>query len=136
MTNQDQPLHAAAADEQASRARFENAKRVLQESKAAAILQEINTALLKGRAFFDEYDAGVIMKWGHSATRRHVWVHIAGDEIWIRLRQHLPCQAGATAARCDGEYHAYTRAQWSDTPFLRGELRAYYDHPVAESSED
>ncbi len=113
-----------------------NARRVLAESHAAAIMQEMNRALLKGRGFFDEYDSGVIMKWGTGVTRRHLWVHIEGDEIWIRLRQHLACAPGATAARCDGEYHAYARAQWSDTELLKTELKAYYDHPVAETSDD
>jgi hypothetical protein len=124
----------ASASERA--ARRENARRVLRESHAAEILQEMNRALLKGRGFFDEYDSGVIMKWGTGFTRRHLWVHIEGDEIWIRLRPHIRCRPGATVARCDGEYHAYTPAQWSDTALLRNELKAYYDHPVAESSDD
>ena len=114
----------------------ENAKRVLRESQGAAILQELNKSLLKGRGWFDEYDSGVIMKWGTGYTRRHLWVDIAGDDIRIRLRQHLVCQPDATSARCDGEFHTYTREQWSDTAFFKVELKYYYDHAVAESSDD
>ncbi len=113
-----------------------NAARVLRESEAANIMREMNRALLKGRGWFDEYDSGVIMKWGSGYTRRHIWVHIEGDEIRIRLRQHLVCQPGTTPARCDGEYHSYARAQWSDTELLKQELKYYYDHAVAESSDD
>ncbi len=130
-TTIESPL--SAAERQALRA---NATRVLRESQGAAILQEMNRALLKGRGWFDEYDSGVIMKWGTGYTRRHIWVHIADDEIRIRLRQHLRCQPGTTPARCDGEYHSYTRAQWSNPDLLKQELKYYYDHAVAESSDD
>lgn len=114
----------------------ENARRVMQESHIAAVLREMNTALLKGRGWFDEYDSGVIFKWGTGITRRHIWLDIDGDDIRFRLREHRPCRPGTTAARCDGEYHVYSRAQWSNLNLLKSELKAYYDHPVAETSED
>ncbi len=117
-------------------ARRENAKRVLRESRAARIMQEMNQALLKGRGWFDEYDSGVIMKWGTGYTRRHIWAHIEGNEIWIRLREHFPCKPDETRARCDGEFHIYDRALWSGTEFLKEELKWHYDHAVAESSDD
>ena len=114
----------------------ENATRVLRESHGAAILQELNRSLLKGRGWFDEYDSGVIMKWGTGYTRRHIWVDIRGDDIRIRLRPHLRCQPDATPAQCDGEYHTFTRALWSDTHLLKEQLKYYYDHGVNESSDD
>lgn len=114
----------------------ENARKILQESRLAAMLQEINKASLKGRGWFDEYDSGVIMKWGTGYTRRHIWVHIEGEEIWIRLKEHRACSADMTPARCDGEYHAYTRKQWSRLDLMKTEILAYYEHPVAESSDD
>jgi hypothetical protein len=132
----DEMIDEQPLSEEERRALRVNATRVLRESQGAAILQEMNRALLKGRGWFDEYDSGVIMKWGAGRTRRHIWVHIAEDEIRIRLRQHLRCQPGATPARCDGEYHSYTRAQWSDTALLKAELKYYYDHAVAETSDD
>jgi arginine utilization protein RocB len=128
---------APAPDEEAERlALRENATRVLRDSRVAPILQEMNKALLKGRGWFDEYDSGVIMKWGTGYTRRHIWVHIQGDDIRFRLRQHRICQPGVTPAQCDGEYHTYARALWSDTNLLKSELKYYYDHAVAESSDD
>ena len=114
----------------------ENARKILQESRIAAMLQEINKASLKGRGWFDEYDSGVIMKWGTGYTRRHIWVHIESEEIWIRLKEHRVCPADITPARCDGEYHAYTREQWSRLDLMKTEILAYYEHPVAESSDD
>lgn len=126
----------AAPTEEERQALRANATRVLRESQGAAILQELNRSLLKGRGWFDEYDSGVIMKWGTGYTRRHIWVHIADDEIRIRLRQHRVCAPEATPARCDGEFHSYPRALWSDTDLLKTELKYYYDHAVAESSDD
>ena len=127
----EQPL--SEEERQALRA---NATRVLRESQTADILRELNRALLKGRGWFDEYDSGVIMKWGTGYTRRHIWVDIAGDDIRFRLRQHRICSPDTTLAHCDGEYHSYTRAQWSDTDLLKVELKYYYDHAVAEASDD
>ncbi len=123
-------------DESARAALRDNARRVLQESHAAAVLQEMNRALLKGRGWFDEYDSGVIFKWGTGSTRRHIWVDIRGDDIRVRLREHRPCSPNATVAACDGEYHSYDRRLWSSLDLLKRELHAYYEHPVSESSED
>jgi hypothetical protein len=114
----------------------QNAMRVLRESHGAAILQELNRSQLKGRGWFDEYDSGVIMKWGTGYTRRHIWVDIAGDDIRIRLRPHLRCRPDTTPAACDGEYHTFTRALWTDTELLKAQLKYYYDHAVNESSDD
>jgi hypothetical protein len=131
----DTPMQSEISDAERAQLRA-NATRVLRESQGAAVLQELNRALLKGRGWFDEYDSGVIMKWGTGRTRRHLWVHIAEDEIRIRLREHRRCPPEATPARCDGEYHSYTRAQWSNLAFLKQELKYYYDHAVAETSDD
>jgi hypothetical protein len=114
----------------------DNARNVLQQSKIASILQEMNRALLKGRGWFDEYDSGVIMKWGSGTTRRHIWIHIDGNLIRVRLREHRPCQPDTTSAICDGEYHTYSPQLWSDSELMKQELKSYYDHPVTESSED
>ncbi len=114
----------------------QNATRVLRESHGAAIMQEMNRSLLKGRGWFDEYDSGVIMKWGTGYTRRHIWVDIAGDDIRIRLRPHLRCQPDTTPAQCDGEYHTFAPVLWADTNLLKEQLKYYYDHAVPESSDD
>lgn len=134
-TQAQEPMNDAndAAQRQALRA---NAMRIMQASQSSAILQHINKNQLKGRGFFDEYDSGVIMKWGTGVTRRHIWLHIEGDAIRIRLREHLRCSPEVTRAACDGEYHTYVRELWSDTPYYANELQQYYDHPVAETSDD
>src|SRR5215510_13243761 len=92
-----------AVDEAERQARREKAKRILQESGCAAMLRTLNREQLKGRGSFDEYDSGVIFKWGTWSTRRHVWVDIQGDTIRFRLMPHLKCKAAVPI--CDGEYH-------------------------------
>lgn len=135
MADDMQPSEEPISDAERQALR-DNAMRIMQASQSAAILQDINKNQLKGRGFFDEYDSGVIMKWGTGYTRRHIWLHIAGDDIRIRLREHIRCSPEVTRAACDGEYHTYSRALWSDTPYYANELQQYYDHPVAETSDD
>ena len=114
----------------------EHARRILGASEVPGVLREINNALLKGRGWFDEYDTGVIFKWGTWSTRRHIWIDVAGDTVRIRLREHLRCKPADTVAQCDGEYHAYSAAQAADLELMKRELKYYFDHPVAESSDD
>jgi hypothetical protein len=112
----------------------ENARWVLQQSGCAEMLRTLNRTHLKGRAWFDEYDSGVIMKWGTGYTRRHIWVHVDGDQLMFRLKQHRRCKS--TTFLCDGEYHRFTPELWANRVALLEELRRNYEHPVAESSED
>jgi hypothetical protein len=123
-----------ADDEAARQARRDNARRVLRASGLPEMLRDLNRQALKGRGTFEEYDSGVIFRWGSGYTRRHIWVDVAGDTIRIRLREHLPCRAPVPA--CDGEYHSFSPALWADHALLERELRRAYERPVAETSED
>ena len=98
------------------------------------MLQGINKNLLKGRGHFEEYDSMVLFKWGTGYTLRHIWVEIAGNTLRFRLMQHRKCTRPAPL--CDGEYHTFTSAMWSDFNFLQAELKKYYDRPVSETSSD
>jgi hypothetical protein len=112
----------------------ENAKHVLRESGLAEMLREINRNLLKGRGRFEEYDAMVLFRWGTQSTLRHLWIEVQGNTLRFRLLPHRKC--AAPAPLCDGEYHTFTSAMWSNRPFLQAELKKYYDRPVAEASTD
>jgi hypothetical protein len=112
----------------------ENARHVLHESRLAEMLQGINKNLLKGRGRFEEYDSMVLFKWGTGYTLRHIWVEVAGNTLRFRLMQHRKCIRPAPL--CDGEYHTFTSAMWSDFNFLQAELKKYYDRPVSETSSD
>ena len=138
MANQEPEVFASEAGQESGeaerQARRENAKRVLQESGCAAMLRLLNREQLKGRGFFDEYDSGVIFKWGAWSTRRHVWVDIQGDAIRFRLLPHRKCQRPVPI--CDGEYHTLLREHWQNREILKEELAKNFARPVAEPSAD
>ncbi|HLY32522.1 MAG TPA: hypothetical protein VKQ36_15970, partial [Ktedonobacterales bacterium] len=100
----EQSVQPGAPEDKAQRAARqairENARRVLRESGAADILQRLNKQALQGRGWFEEYDSGVIFKWGSSTTRRHIWVDIDGETLRFRLNPHIRCSAPVPA--CDG----------------------------------
>src|SRR6476646_4684393 len=120
-------------DEQ-RKAMRDNARRVLRESGVAEILQTLNKHALQGRGRFDEYDSGVLFKWGEKYTTRHIWVDVAGDHLRFRLRPHIRCKA--PVPECDGEYHSFTAATWRIPNAVLREVDANYKRPVAESSDD
>jgi hypothetical protein len=125
----------ASLDDAARRqALRENARRVLRASGVPEMLISLNRTALKGRGTFEEYDTGVIFRWGTGYTRRHIWVDVSGDSVRFRLREHLRCRAPIPA--CDGEYHTFTPEMWGDRSAIEREIRRGYEHPVAESSED
>lgn len=127
----DATPHNVSAYHQAVR---ENAKRVLRASGVPELLRDLNRTVLRGRGMFDEYDTGVIFKWGSGTTRRHIWVDVLGDSVRFRLREHLRCRAPIPA--CDGEYHTFSPETWGDRSLIEREIRRGYEHPVAESSSD
>jgi hypothetical protein len=124
------------AQEQEARrlAARENAKHILRESGLAEMLQAINKNLLKGRGHFEEYDSMILFRWGTQSTLRHMWIEVRDNTVRFRLQEHRKC--ASPAPLCDGEYHTFTSAMWSNRLFLQSELKKYYDHPVAETSSD
>ncbi len=116
------------------RALRENARWVLRESGAAEILRTLNQHALQGRGRFEEYDSGVVFKWGTGFTTRHIWVHVSGDQLRFRLKPHLKCSAPIPA--CDGEYHSFTPATWRIPNTVLREVDRNYKRPVAETSSD
>jgi hypothetical protein len=112
----------------------ENAKRIVRESGLAEMLQGINKNILKGRGQFEEYDTMILFRWGTQSTRRHMWIEIRENTVRFRLQEHRKCTSPAPL--CDGEYHTFTSAMWSNRQFLQSELKKYYDRPVAETSSD
>jgi len=125
---------SAEVDEAQRQAVRENAKRVLQESGLAEMLKTLNKNALKGRGSFYEYDSLILLKWGTSYTRRHMWIEVNGNTIRFRLAPHRKCDI--TTPICDGEYHTFTSAMWADRDLLLHELHNYYTRPIAETSSD
>ena len=122
-------------DDEAARAgRRENARRVLHATGVPEILRTMNHEALKGRGTFEEYDSGVIFRWGGGYSRRHIWVDVTGDVLRIRLREHLRCRTEVPV--CNGEYHSFPAETWGDRSAIERELWRAYERPVAETSDD
>ncbi len=132
--NGTQPGDDSAEDDAQRKALREHARHVLRASGVPEILLSLNRHVLKGRGAFEEYDTGVIFRWGTGYTRRHIWVDVAGDSVRLRLREHLRCRAPIPA--CDGEYHTFTPEMWGDRSVIEREIKRLYERPVSESSED
>jgi hypothetical protein len=130
----ERPDGAAPRGEEERRALRENTRRVLRESGVAEILRTLNKHALQGRGHFEEYDSGVLFKWGSGYTRRHIWVDVAGDRLRFRLRPHIRCAAPVPA--CDGEYHTFTAETWRIPNAVLREVDRNYKRPVAETSDD
>lgn len=124
----------ASEAEAARQATRENARRVLRESGVAEMLQTLNRQALQGRGWFEEYDSGVIFKWGAAFTRRHIWVDVVGDQLRFRLRPHIRCTEPVPT--CDGEYHSFTPQTWRIPGVVLREVDRNYRKPVAEASDD
>jgi hypothetical protein len=107
---------------------------MLRASGVPEILLALNRQALKGRGVFEEYETGVIFRWGSGPTRRHIWVDVAEDAVRIRLREHLRCRAPVPA--CDGEYHSFPPDTWGDRSVIEHEIQRAFERPVAETSED
>jgi hypothetical protein len=137
-TNQEEKqlerILSSEVDEARRLAVRENAKSVLQESGLAEMLKTLNKNALKGRGSFHEYDSMILLRWGTSYTRRHIWVEINGNTIRFKLAPHRKCVI--TAPLCDGEYHTFTSAMWANRELLLSELHKYYAKPVSETSSD
>lgn len=125
---------SAPQDEARRRAMRENARRVLRDSGVAEILQTLNRQALQGRGWFEEYDSGVIFKWGTAFTRRHIWVDVTDDQLRFRLNPHIRCANPVPA--CDGEYHVFTPETWRLPGAVLHEVDRNYRKPVAETSDD
>lgn len=126
---------SAGTEEEAERqAVRDNARRVLRASGVPDMLRALNREMLKGRGTFQEYDSGVIFRWGTGYTRRHIWIHVDGDAIRFRYRDHLPCRS--PTPQCNGEYHTFSARAWVDRAAIEREIRRAFERPVAEASED
>ena len=138
VTNQDaqrmESTLSSDVDEAQRQAIRENAKHVLQESGLAEMLRTLNRNVLKGRGSFSEFDSMILLRWGTSSTRRHMWIEVKGNTIRFRLAPHRKCSISAPI--CDGEYHTFTSTMWANRNFLLHELNDYYARPIAEASSD
>jgi hypothetical protein len=106
--------------------------RVMRESKVLDILQRFNRDFLYGQGRFDEYDRGVLLKWGDGYSRKHIWLMVEGDNLIFETSHERRCDK----PYCSGGRHTFTPALWGDVANINAELAEQFRRPVYERSDD
>lgn len=106
--------------------------RVVNESRVLDILKRFNRDYLYGQGRFDEYDRGLLLKWGDGYSRRHIWLMVEGDNLVFETSHERKCDKNY----CAGGRHVYTPELWHDVGRINGELAEQFKRPVYERSDD
>jgi hypothetical protein len=110
-----------------------NVARVVAESKVRLILEMFDRDYLYGMGRFDEYDRGLLLKWGDGYSRKHIWVTVDdGDNLIFKTSHERKC----AKPYCTGGEHVFTPAMWHDTRLINAELADQFRRPIQERTED
>jgi hypothetical protein len=106
--------------------------RVVAESRVLDILKRFNRDYLYGQGRFDEYERGVLLKWGDGYSRRHIWLTVEGENLVFETSHERSCGRDY----CTGGHHVLTPAMWRDGAAINAELAEQFRRPVYERSDD
>jgi hypothetical protein len=106
--------------------------RVVQQSRVFDILKRFNRDYLYGQGRFDEYEHGLLLKWGDGYSRQHIWVTVEGDNLVFETSHERKCDK----PYCTGGHHVFTPDIWRDVSMINAELAEQFKRPVYEGSED
>ncbi len=109
-----------------------DARKVIDASKVRLILDRFNRDFLYGRGRFDEYQGGLLLKWGDGYSRKHIWVTVEGDNLVFETSHERKC----AKAYCTGGHHVFTPAMWHDIRLINEELAEQFRRPIQERTED
>ena len=105
---------------------------VVAESKVLGILRRFNRDYLYGQGRFDEYDRGLLLKWGDGYSRKHIWLTVEGDNLIFETSHERQCDK----SYCAGGRHVLSPELWHDVALINAELAAQFKRPVYERSDD
>lgn len=108
------------------------AARVVEQSRVLDILKRFNRDYLYGQGRFDEYERGLLLKWGDGYSRKHIWLTVDGDNLDFETSHERQCDK----SYCTGGHHVFTPAMWRDVGLINAELAAQFKRPVYERSDD
>ncbi len=109
-----------------------DAAKIIQESKVRLILNRFNRDFLYGQGRFDEYQGGLLLKWGDGYSRKHIWVSVEGENLLFEKSHSKRCDK----PYCTGTHHVLSPAQWKNTALVNEELGDCFRRPVYEASDD
>ncbi|HEV2405384.1 MAG TPA: hypothetical protein VGR88_08025, partial [Ktedonobacterales bacterium] len=119
-------------DAQATTQMNPETSRVVSESHVLDILHKFNRDYLYGLGRFDEYQHGILLKWGDGYSRKHIWITVEGENLEFQTSHERTC----AKPYCQGGRHVFTPDQWRDTRIVNDELAEQFRRPIYERSED
>jgi hypothetical protein len=99
---------------------------VIDQSKVRLILQRFNRDFLYGMGRFDEYQGGLLLKWGDGYSRKHIWVSVEGDNLLFEKSHSRRCDK----PYCTGSHHVLSPDLWKNTALVNAELGDCFKRPV------
>ncbi|MGH2504132.1 MAG: hypothetical protein ACRDID_16615, partial [Ktedonobacterales bacterium] len=96
------------------------------------ILAKFNRDYLYGLGRFDEYNRGMLLKWGDGYSRRHIWVTVEGENLVFQTSHERAC----SHSYCVDGKHILTPQLWHDPRVINEELGEQFRRPVYERSDD
>ena len=106
--------------------------RVVEESRVVTILHMFNRDYLYGQGRFDEYQGGLLLKWGDGYSRRHIWVSVEDDNLLFETSHAKSCGK----PYCNGKHHVLSRDLYTNLDLINEELGDLFRHPVYEPPDD
>ena len=110
----------------------EQAAQIIEQSKVRLILNRFNRDFLYGQGRFDEYQGGLLLKWGDGYSRKHIWVSVEGDNLLFEKSHYKRCDK----PYCNGTHHVLSPELWRNTALINDELGDCFRRPVHEASDD
>ncbi len=105
---------------------------IVDASRIRSLLQFFNRDFLYGLGRFDEYDRGLLLKWGDGYSRKHIWITVEGENLVFEVSHDRPCDK----PYCAGSKHSYPPDLWRQIALMNAELAEQFKRPVYERSDD
>jgi hypothetical protein len=125
-------IPAEDLDAQATTKMAPEVEQVISRSHVLDILHRFNRDYLYGLGRFDEYQRGVLLKWGDGYSRKHIWITVEGDNLVFATSHERNCGRPF----CRGLHHVFRPDQWRDIRLINSELADQFRHPIYERSDD
>lgn len=119
-------------DAQATTEMLPEVAKVVEQSHVGEILSKFNRDYLYGLGRFDEYNHGLLLKWGDGYSRRHIWVTVEGENLVFQTSHERTC----SHPYCVDGKHILTPPLWHDPRVINEELGEQFRRPVYERSDD
>lgn len=119
-------------DEAATTTMLPEVAAVVAQSHVRDILDRFNRDYLYGLGRFDEYNHGMLLKWGDGYSRKHIWLMVEGQDLIFQTSHERTC----SKPYCRDGRHIFTPEQWHDPRIINEELGEQLRRPVYERSDD